>query len=172
MRAPVGTASSFARGRLWGRWRYAERYARVAATARSPRWRKESGPLLPQDDPEEPVALGRLIAVNALLLARALAPGLAGCRACVVVAYEQHVSDRAAVLAGLARHPEITLPSVAPARPAGAPDAMVSTNTTFATIGHKDRLVAELDRRTAELVGHHAARRTGDGNRSRVAGRR
>ncbi|MDX3434285.1 hypothetical protein PV664_36170 [Streptomyces sp. ME01-18a] len=54
-------------------------------TARSARWRDEFALLL-QDDPEEPVALGRLIAVNALLLARALRG-----RAQPIVSYERHV---------------------------------------------------------------------------------
>lgn len=126
----------------------------MAASARSPRWRDEFAPLLPQDDPEEPVALGRLLAVNALLLARALA---GRGRTCTVVSYEQHVSDPAAVLASLARHLEITPRPSSLARPAGAPDAMVSTDTTFATTAHKTELVAELDCRTAELVSAHTA---------------
>ncbi|MFE3601335.1 hypothetical protein [Streptomyces sp. NPDC059142] len=149
-RAPLGIASSFARGRLWARWKYADRYAQVAATARSPRWREQFAPLLPQDDPEEPVALGRLIAVNALLLARSLA---ASGRYFHVVPYEQHVTDRAAVLDGLARHLRTVLPHAAPAAPA----APAAADATFATSGHKDGLVADLAPRTAELVTAHAA---------------
>ncbi|MFE1957304.1 SUMF1/EgtB/PvdO family nonheme iron enzyme [Streptomyces sp. NPDC059479] len=157
-RAPIGIASSFARGRLWDRWRYGERYAQVAATARSPRRREEFGPLLPQDNPEEAVALGRLIAVNTLLLARAVHRDLAGCgRDCTVVSYEQHVSDRVAVLAGLARQLKIALPAADPSRPAEALAATVSADATFATTGHRDELVAELDARAAELVVHHTA---------------
>ncbi|WP_433916914.1 SUMF1/EgtB/PvdO family nonheme iron enzyme [Streptomyces sp. NBC_01744] len=153
-RAPVGIASSFARGRLWERWHYGERYAQVAATARRPRWRDTFAPLLPQDEPEEPVALGRLIAVNALLLARGLARGD---RPCAVISYEQHVTDRAATLDRLVRHLDIQLSYSDRARPAGAPDAMVSTDATFATDVHKTELVAELDLRTAELLSHHTA---------------
>ncbi|MFD0352905.1 hypothetical protein ACFVHW_04035 [Streptomyces sp. NPDC127110] len=153
-RAPVGIASSFARGGLWDRWRYAERYRQLAAAARSPRW-QDFAPLLPLDDPEPAVALGRLIAVNALLLADGLTPGPGGCqRDCLAVPYEEHVADPAATLSAVTRHLGLTLPDRAPARSAGRP---ASADATFATTGHKDGLVAELDERTAELVSHHAA---------------
>ncbi|WP_328965708.1 hypothetical protein [Streptomyces virginiae] len=153
-RAPVGIASSFARGGLWDRWHYGERYQQLARAARSSQW-QDFAPLLPIDDPEPPVALGRLIAVNALLLAHALTPGLGGCRRdCLVVPYENHVSDRAATLASVTRHLGLTLPASSPVRTAGRP---ASADATFATTGHKDGLVAELDPRTAELVSHHAA---------------
>ncbi|MGW2552237.1 hypothetical protein [Streptomyces sp. NPDC001635] len=56
-RAPIGIASSFERGGLWERWAYGQRYAQVAASARSPRWR-EFAPLVPLDDPAALVALG------------------------------------------------------------------------------------------------------------------
>ncbi|MFD7896943.1 SUMF1/EgtB/PvdO family nonheme iron enzyme [Streptomyces sp. NPDC059743] len=157
-RAPIGIASSFARGRLWERWRYGERYAQVAATARSPRWRDEFAPLLPQDNPEEAVALARLIAVNTLLLARAVHRDLAGCgRDCTVVSYEQHVSDRKAALSALAGQLKITLQVADAPRPAEDLAGMAAADPTFATTGHKDKLVAELDSRTAELMPHHTA---------------
>ncbi|MEV7869158.1 hypothetical protein AB0P17_24395 [Streptomyces sp. NPDC088124] len=148
-RAPVGIASSFARRGLWERWRYGERYAQVAATAHSPCWRGEFEPLLPQDDPEDAVALGRLVAVNALLLARALV-GRGNGREYTVVSYEQHVDDRPAALTALASHLGIELPP-GPVRPTG-PSATAAADATFATTEGKDRLVAVLAPRTAELV--------------------
>lgn len=146
-RAPVGIASSFARGRLWSRWGYGERYAQVAVTAHSARWRNEFESLLPQDDPEEPIALGRLIAVNALLLARALDG-----RAHTVVSYEQHVKDPAGTLGRIADVLEVHLP--APGQPGTTSPA--AADATFATNGNKNELIADLDRRTAELVSEHA----------------
>ncbi|MFE9132429.1 hypothetical protein ACFYOF_44710 [Streptomyces sp. NPDC007148] len=148
-RAPIGIASSFERGGLWERWAYGQRYAQVAASARSPRWR-EFAPLVPLDDPAAPVALGRLIALNALLLAGAVAG--AG-RDVTVVSYERHVSDRPAVLAGLARSLGVTLPSDAQTVP-GQRDAV---DATFATNQSKDELIAEVDPTTADLVKSNVA---------------
>ncbi|MFF3675941.1 hypothetical protein ACFYYS_18455 [Streptomyces sp. NPDC002120] len=149
-RAPIGIASSFERGRLWDRWAYGQRYTQVAATAGSPRWR-DFAQLVPLDEPAAPVALGRLIALNALLLAKAL---VASGRDGTVVPYEQHVSDRQAVLAALADHVGVALPSdtaQAAPRPRGVLDP------TFATTGRKDELVAEIDPTTADLVSSHVA---------------
>lgn len=158
-RAPVGIASSFARGGLWTRWKYGERYQQLARAARTPHW-QDFAPLLPQDDPEAPVALGRLIAVNALLLAHALTPGPAGCRRnCTVVSYEEHVRDSSATLAALARHLGIELPPSPPARAPGLP--ATAAESTFATTRHKDTLIAELEPREAELVSHHVATTVG-----------
>ncbi|MFE9968818.1 SUMF1/EgtB/PvdO family nonheme iron enzyme [Streptomyces sp. NPDC005525] len=149
-RAPVGIASSFTRGRLWKRWGYGERYAQVAVTAHSARWRNEFEPLLPLDDPEEPIALGRLIAVNALLLARTLDE-----RGRTIVSYEQHVKDPVGTLARIADLLDVDLPAKVQPR-LTSPDAAEPTEATFATNGHKNELVAELDHRTAELVREHA----------------
>ncbi|MEU0302889.1 sulfotransferase [Streptomyces sp. NPDC006175] len=147
-RAPVGVASSFARGRLWKRWGYSERYAQVAVTARTARWRKEFETLLPQDDPEEPVALGRLMAVNALLLARAL-----NGREYTVVSYEQHVKDPTGALGRIADLMNVDLPANEQVRPTGP----TAADSTFATNNHKNELIASLDRHTAELVSKHAS---------------
>ncbi|MFH9467119.1 hypothetical protein ACH4LT_07455 [Streptomyces clavifer] len=146
-RAPVGVASSFARGRLWKRWGYGERYAQVAVTARSARWRDEFGLLLPQDDPEEPVALGRLMAVNALLLARALKG-----RAHTIVSYEQHVTDPTGTLGRIAALLNVDL--LAKVQP--RPTSPIAADSTFATNRHKSELIAGLDCRTAELVSKYA----------------
>ncbi|MFE6549629.1 hypothetical protein ACFVHS_14720 [Streptomyces sp. NPDC057746] len=148
-RAPIGIASSFERGGLWERWAYGQRYAQVAASARSPRWR-EFAPLVPLDDPAAPVALGRLIALNALLLAGAVAG--AG-RDVTVVSYERHVSDRPAVLAGLARSLGVTLPSDAQT----VPSQRDAVDATFATNQSKDELIAEVDPTTADLVKSNVA---------------
>ncbi|MCX4966316.1 hypothetical protein OHA98_16010 [Streptomyces sp. NBC_00654] len=150
-RAPIGIASSFARGQLWDRWRYGDRYAQVAATARAPRWRTAFAPLLPHDDPDPSTALGRLITVNALLLSRALREGPPASRPCLVIPYEQHVTDRPRTETDLARFLNIEMP-----QPRDVPlittGTTAASDTTFATIGRKDALVAELMPGTAELV--------------------
>ncbi|MFJ8769545.1 hypothetical protein [Streptomyces clavifer] len=145
-RAPVGIASSFGRGRLWQRWGYAERYAQVAVTAHSARWREEFELLLPQDDPAEPIALGRLMAVNALLLARAL-----NGRAHTVVPYEQHVTDLAGTMARIADVLDVDLPAEVQPQ-----SASLAADPTFATNTPKNELIAYLGRHTAELVSKHA----------------
>lgn len=151
-RAPIGIASSFARGRLWDRWRYGDRYAQVAATARAPRWRTAFAPLLPQDDPDPATALGRLIVVNSLLLARALFDGdQLSRRPLLVIPYEQHVSDPARTEAALTQFLGIGMPEAADESPSAA-DATSATDTTFATIGRKDTLVAELSSGVVGLV--------------------
>ncbi|MEL5954102.1 hypothetical protein AADR41_04850 [Streptomyces sp. CLV115] len=149
-RAPVGIASSFARGRLWTRWAYAGRYAQVAATARTPRWRDGFEPLLPQDAADEPTALGRLIAVNALLLAHALAK-----REHTVVSYEQHVNDPVETMTRITARLAFALPADEQRRPPHHDDGK-PLDATFATTGQKSSLVAELGRHTAELVSESA----------------
>ncbi|MEV3853090.1 SUMF1/EgtB/PvdO family nonheme iron enzyme [Streptomyces sp. NPDC050095] len=150
-RAPIGIASSFARGHLWDRWRYGDRYAQVAATARAPRWRTEFAPLLPQDDPDPSTALGRLIVVNAVLLAHALHQPATGARPRLVIPYEQHVANHARVQADLARFLGTAMPDVATAS-YSADKSTATVDATFATTGCKDALVAELPPGTAELV--------------------
>ncbi|GAA2138451.1 hypothetical protein GCM10009760_19800 [Kitasatospora kazusensis] len=152
-RAPVGIASSFTRGRLWERWRYGERYDQLVQVTALPRW-KEWAALLPQDDPEAPTALGRMIAVNALLLAQALAE--TG-RTHAHLSYERHVTAPADVLAGLARFLGIAGPCDTPAGPDAAADAPAAADATFATNRPRSALVAELHPRAAALVRHHAA---------------
>ncbi|MFI6688007.1 SUMF1/EgtB/PvdO family nonheme iron enzyme [Streptomyces sp. NPDC050485] len=149
-RAPLGIASSFTRGRLWERWHYGERYRQVAATARAPRWRGEFAGLLDLDDPHWATALGRLITVNALLLARALSGQGAGERPHLVISYERRVAERTRTQTELARFLGITLPEAEAVARTGV-DAAVA-DTTFATTTDKDALVAELDATTAQLV--------------------
>ncbi|MEU1403737.1 SUMF1/EgtB/PvdO family nonheme iron enzyme [Streptomyces sp. NPDC005728] len=153
-RAPVGIAASFARGRLWDRWRYKDRYAQVSASARAPRWRAAFAGLLPADDPDPSTALGRLIAVNALLLARALHDPVAGARPRLVIPYERHVADREGTLSGLAGFLDVTAPVTE--EPRSGPER-AAVDATFATSGHKGELVAELPPGEAALVGEAVA---------------
>ncbi|MFE4976071.1 SUMF1/EgtB/PvdO family nonheme iron enzyme [Kitasatospora sp. NPDC056651] len=149
-RAPLGIASSFERGGLWQRWAYAERYLGLARTARTPRWRDWS-PLLPLDDPQLPVALARMIAVNALLLAEALRTDLAGCgRPLAHLPYERHVTAPAEVRSGLAGF--LGVPLTAPAGTLNPRDG-----GDFDTSRPKSQLVAELPVSSASLVRHHVA---------------
>ncbi|MFG2917576.1 hypothetical protein ACGF0D_32360 [Kitasatospora sp. NPDC048298] len=149
-RAPLGIASSFERGGLWQRWAYAERYLGLARTARTPRWRDWS-PLLPLDDPQPPVALARMIAVNALLLAEALRADLAGCgRPLAHLPYERHVSAPEDVRSGLARFLGVPV-----AAPSGMPKR--GDGGDFDTSRPKSELVAELPASSAALVHHHVA---------------
>ncbi|MFJ9889548.1 hypothetical protein ACIQRW_27345 [Streptomyces sp. NPDC091287] len=136
--ALIGIASLFARGRLWDRWRYGDRYAQVAATARAPRWRMAFAPLLPQDDPDPATALGRLIVVNSLLLARALSDGdEPSRRPRLVIPYEQHVSDPGRTEVGLTQFLGIGMPEPADESP-NAAGATTPADATFATTGRKD----------------------------------
>ncbi|MGW0708202.1 SUMF1/EgtB/PvdO family nonheme iron enzyme [Streptomyces sp. NPDC002643] len=148
-RAPIGIASSFARGRLWDRWRYGDRYAQVSASARAPRWRTSFSGLLPADSPAPSTALGRLITVNVLLLAKALYDPVTGARPRLVIPYERHVTDRAATLSALARFLDLPAPMLEEEAPGPDRGAM---DDTFATTGRKDGLVAELGRGEADLV--------------------
>ena len=146
-RAPVGIAASFARGRLWERWRYAERYDQVSYAARTPDG-GDLGSLVPQDAPPEPVALGRLIALNALLLAKALEESG---RPRTVVSYERQVLHPEANRQALARALGIEVPAPDPA------GTVASADQTFATTVTKYELVAELDPRSAALVSRHVS---------------
>ncbi|MFF4178404.1 SUMF1/EgtB/PvdO family nonheme iron enzyme [Streptomyces sp. NPDC001750] len=129
----------------------ADLYEQVAATARAPRWRAAFAPLLPQDDPDPATALGRLIAVNALLLAGALHDPTAGSRPCIVIPYERHVANHTSTQTELARFLGLSVPGPGQvSRPAARASAAV--DTTFATTGRKDVLVAEITQKTAELV--------------------
>ncbi|MFF2546643.1 hypothetical protein ACFVUY_29365 [Kitasatospora sp. NPDC058063] len=149
-RAPIGIASSFERGGLWQRWAYAERYLGLARTARTPRWRNWA-PLLPLDDPQPSVALARMIAVNALLLAEALRADLAGCgRPLAHLSYERHVNAPAEVRSGLAGFLNIPLS-------AGPRTSTRSGGGDFDTSRSKSELVAELPASSAVLVRHHVA---------------
>ncbi|MET8623783.1 SUMF1/EgtB/PvdO family nonheme iron enzyme [Kitasatospora sp. NPDC004669] len=155
-RAPLGIASSFARGNLFERWHYASRYAMLGdAARRSAHWAAWSA-LLPEDDPEPAVALARLIAFNTLLLAQAVRKDVGGIgRPCAHLAYERHVLAPESVRATLATYLDIPLPAQAQAGTATA--GARGADTTFATGQHKSELVAEVDARTAALVPHHVA---------------
>jgi hypothetical protein len=141
-RAPVGIAGSFQRGGLWERWGYANRYTQLAATAmRTARGLSLTG-LLPLDDPAPPTALGRLLALNALLLADALnADG----RAWMRVSYEEHVEHPETVETDLAALLGTPIPAAA------LPPAAVASGD-FATTAAKTTLSASIAATAARLV--------------------
>ncbi|WP_316769021.1 hypothetical protein [Streptomyces sasae] len=113
----------------------------MSASARAPRWRASFAALLPDDGPDPFTAWGRLIAVNALLLARSLHGPANEARPRLVIPYERHVADRAATLSGLARFLDVPVPALEAPQPDQGQEA---ADATFATTGHKDRLTARL----------------------------
>ncbi|WP_369185817.1 hypothetical protein [Streptomyces sp. Y1] len=149
-RAPLGIASSFERGGLWKRWNYADRYLSLARTARTAQWRDWT-PLLPLDGPQPPVALARMIAVNALLLAVALRSDLTGCgRPIAHLSYERHVTAPEDVHAHLVDFLGVRLDDRA--------GTVKSTSSgDFDTSSSKSELVAELPASSAALVRHQVA---------------
>lgn len=141
-RSPAGIASSFTRGGLWARWRYAERYAQLAATTRQARFGRWAA-LVPCDEPDDVTALTRLVVLNAVLLAEHLAG-----RDYTVMGYEQHVLTPHTAL----RHLAAALPEVLVPAPAGTPDPVKAGDDTFATAGTKTELAAMLSAGQAEIV--------------------
>ena len=122
-RSPVGIASSFMRGGLWARWRYAGRYAWLAATTRRPRFSRWAA-LVPGDEPDDVTALARLVVLNAVLLAQHLAD-----RDHTVLSYEQHVlAPQAARLRIATTLPEVLVPATA-----GTPEPARSVTVTSTT---------------------------------------
>nr|WP_184080193.1 SUMF1/EgtB/PvdO family nonheme iron enzyme [Nocardiopsis mwathae] len=146
-RSPLGVASSFTRGALWDRWDYGSIYRRVAALAHEDDHRGWSQ-LVPDDDPCPPVALTRLITLNAALLAEAL-----GDREHAHVAYEAAVLDWQTATRPLADLAE----EFDSARPFPSQEAP-SCDGTFATTTNKDRLVARLRPGTGDVVASETAR--------------
>ncbi|WP_420157060.1 hypothetical protein [Nocardiopsis sp. CNT-189] len=145
-RSPLGVASSFTRGGLWERWGYSAIYRRIVAMAQDDEHRRWSE-LVPDDDPCPPVALPRLIALNAALLAEALDG-----RDHVHVSYEAAVLDRPTAMAPVTR----LLPGTGTAPPAKA--AAPVADDTFATTTRKDELVTRLRPGAADLVESETAR--------------
>jgi hypothetical protein len=147
-RSPLGVVSSFVHGGLWERWRYDDVYRRIGAMAHEDEHRRWAR-LVPDDAPSAPVALVRLITVNAALLAEALVG-----RDHVHLPYEAAVLDRAAALQPLARlWPEtdrVTSQTSARVTPA--------VDSTFATTTAKDELVVHLTPGVADLVLTETAR--------------
>ncbi|MEV5985995.1 hypothetical protein AB0L85_13345 [Streptomyces sp. NPDC052051] len=143
-RAPLGIASSFEHGHLWGRWKYEQRYLQVAATAKSPNWR-DFEPLAPQDSPSPSVAIGRLMALNTLLLANSLHQSG---RQTTVVSYEEHVRNPAAVRDELGRFLGIPVPPVEETAPSGRSVA----DPTFVTTKAEEGLVTRIEPGAADLI--------------------
>lgn len=142
-RSPLGVASSFARSGLWRRWRYDERYAQLRAAARHPGYQRWA-PLLPDDDPDELIALTRLVVLGALVLADAL-----GDRAHLHLAYEDRVLDPRTASAALAQMVPTT--GHAPCHNGVGP----RVDDTFNTRKQRTRLVAALDIASAQRVHTH-----------------
>ncbi|MFE9244771.1 hypothetical protein [Nocardiopsis sp. NPDC006938] len=147
-RSPLGVASSFTRGGLWGRWGYSTIYRRIVAMTQDDerfRWSE----LVPDDDPYPPVALTRLIVLNAALLAEALSG-----REYAHVSYEAAVLDRRSAMSPLAE----TLPDVDVRSTPGPSHGPVAVDDTFATTTSKSELVARLRPGSADLVVTETAR--------------
>lgn len=146
-RSPLGVASSFTRGELWGRWGYGGIYRRIVAITQDEdrlRWAE----LVPDDDPCPPVALTRLITLNTALLAEAL-----GGREYAHVSYEAAVLDRPSAMRPLSEvAPEVD------ARPSAGPCQGPVSDDTFATTTAKSELVARLRPGSADLVVTETAR--------------
>jgi formylglycine-generating enzyme required for sulfatase activity len=148
-RAPIGIASSFTRGGLWERWRYASRYAGLAAATRQTRFSRWAA-LIPDDDPDDVTALSRLIVLNAALLAHSLAG-----RGHVAFSYERHVlAPRLTRLRVAAALPEL-LAAPAPVVAGAVP----ARDGTFSTAGTKQELRAVLTVSQAAVVRSETALR-------------
>lgn len=151
-RAPVGVASSFARGDLFRRWDYRARYRQMAAMASRPEFAPWAG-IVPDDDPSGLTALARLQVLNTLILASELHQrGPAGHLA--VIRYETSVLDPDTARAELARLVPEASGLAAPDRTAGGAPA----EDTFATNARKTELTAFLTAAEAEETGAAIAR--------------
>jgi Sulfatase-modifying factor enzyme 1 len=139
-RSPLGVASSFSRGGLWHRWRYADRYSQLRAATQQPSHRRWA-PLLPDDDPNELVALTRLVVLGAVVLADAIAD-----RDHIHVAYEDRVLQPRTAAASL----DLLVPATESESPLKITDGQV--DDTFSTRKDRSELVALLDEDAAQLV--------------------
>ncbi|WP_051366672.1 hypothetical protein [Hamadaea tsunoensis] len=137
-RSPLGVASSFARSRLFDRWRYADRY-RQMATMTDAGSHERFAPLVPDDKPDELTALTRLIVLNTVLLADALDG-----RSYTHIRYETAVLDQPAAWAAL---DSLIPPQHFPMTPR---PAAAGGDDLFATNNHKTSLAAQLS--SAEAV--------------------
>jgi len=141
-RGPVGIASSFTRGGLWERWRYADRYAGLATTTRQARFSRWAA-LVPDDGPDDVTALARLVVLNTALLAHHLAD-----RDHAVLSYERHVLAPRLTRLRVAT----ALPELLAAPAAAAAGAATAGDTTFSTASPKQELVAVLTASQASRV--------------------
>jgi hypothetical protein len=148
-RSPLGVASSFLRGGLWVRWRYAERYTQLAEAAKrvqGGRWAS----LLPEDTPTALAGLARLAVLGALLLAE----NLTG-RDHVHLGYERRVLDYAGALSAL----RTLVPDVDPAPVPVDAESPKPYNDTYTTTSTRNELVAYLDAGQAAAVWAETGRR-------------
>lgn len=144
-RSPLGVASSFARGDLFRRWGYRDRYRQLTAMTARPEFAAWAS-VVPDDDPPDLAALARLQVLNTLLLASALDSRDAGLTA--VIRYETSVLDPDTARTELAH----LVPETPALISAGTPGP-ASAEATFATTSGKTELVAHLNPEDAETVG-------------------
>lgn len=137
-RSPLGVASSFARSNLFARWDYAGRYQQMLSMTKPGPYGRFAT-VVPDDDPDDLIALTRLVVLNTLLLADALEG-----REPRHIRYETAVLDRARALGSLGG-------LIPPNHPGEQSTAAAAGDDLFATTNHKQRLVASLD------AGHVAA---------------
>lgn len=147
-RNPVGIASSFIRSNLYERWRYDERYAQMQRMAQRPEF-GDYAFLVEDDGATRMQKLGRLMALNTLLLGQAL-----GNRPYVHVPYEAATVDRRAILHDVSRLIFQDGRLVSHADSHGPSYALTSQDTTFSTHNTKTRLETFLDfDQAAQLTG-------------------
>lgn len=145
-RSPLGVASSFTRSNLFHRWGYRARYQQLVATTQRAGWRDYS-PLVPDDGPDEMVALVRMQVLATLLLADSVAG-----HDVVQVPYETSVICRAGVLGELAALLPDALPAPTDITATRAGSGVLGGEDTFVTTVPRSRLLAHLDSVGAELI--------------------
>lgn len=141
-RSPLGIASSFQRSGLFGRWHYSDRYRQMHQMAAAHQHAALAG-LVPDDDPDELTALTRLIVLNTVLLADAIAG-----RAHTQISYEARILDPAATWASLTG----LLPEPGPLDALTAAPAASAGDDVFATTNHKTSLAAGLGEHEAARI--------------------
>jgi formylglycine-generating enzyme required for sulfatase activity len=148
-RSPLGVASSFIRGGLFSRWGYAARYRQMITMTRGAHGeRRRFAALVPDDRPSDLIALARLLALNTVLLAEALAGRDVG-----HIPYETAVIAPDVALAALAvAVPELEARELLLDQGAQNPEVASTVEDTFATTTAKTGLVAHLDPAQAEQV--------------------
>jgi formylglycine-generating enzyme required for sulfatase activity len=148
-RSPLGVASSFIRSGLFGRWGYAARYRQMITMTRSGDGeRRRFAALVPDDQPPALIALTRLLVLNTVLLAEAVAG-----RDADHIPYETAVIAPDVALATLTDAvPELAARELFLDQSAQGPEATSTGEDTFATTTAKTGLVAHLNSAQAEQV--------------------
>lgn len=149
-RSPLGVASSFVQGDLWGRWEYDSVYRRVVAMTHETghdRWAN----LVPDDSPVASVALTRLVTLNTALLAEALSD-----REHAHLSYESAVLDRVTAMRPITRLVPEAVGTITDRSEPGHPEV----DDTFATNRAKHELTVCLSPGEVELVNAETERGT------------